>query len=101
MPLNQLEKESLDSDKPVIKPIYQADHSSMLAIGMKTGVVLPEHTISSRAKLMVVKGEIDINTVDQSIRLAVPDSLEIPKDIAHSVEAYNDALFLLHIEKES
>lgn len=101
MPFNQLEKESLSTDKPVIKLIYQANQYKLLAIGMKTGVVLPEHTAPSKAKLMVVKGEIDFNTATQSIRLAAPDSLEIPGDIVHSVEAYNDAMFLLHLEQVS
>jgi quercetin dioxygenase-like cupin family protein len=100
MPLNQLEKESLATDKPVIRSIYQADQSKLLAVGMKTGVVLPEHTAPTKAKLMVVKGEIDFNTETESIRLAAPDSLEIPEDVVHSVEAYNDAMFLLHLEQE-
>ncbi len=101
MTLNDIESAAMASDKPVVEKIYQADGSKLIAIGMKKGVVLADHKAPSKAKIMVIKGEIDFNTETNSIRLAVSDSLDIPLDVTHSVEAYEDALFLLLLEHTS
>lgn len=98
MTLNEIEKASIISDAPVVKNIFNTDGSKLIAIGMKGGVVLKEHITPCKAKLMVIKGEIDFNTQTESRRLATYDSYDIPLDMPHSVEAYEDALFLLMLE---
>jgi quercetin dioxygenase-like cupin family protein len=100
MTLSEIVEEATLSGQPVVQNIYQADGSKLIAIGMKGGMVLPEHKAPAEAKLMVIKGEIDFNTATKSLRLAVPDSLHIPLDVVHSVQAYNDALFLLLLEQQ-
>ena len=95
MTLNEIEQASIHSESPIIKNIFHANGSSVIAIGMKSGAVLDKHKAPYRAKLMVIKGEIDFNTETESRRLAVYDSYDIPLDVTHSVEAYEDALFLL------
>ncbi len=100
MTLSEIAQKATLSDQPVVHNIYQANGSKLIAIGMKTGVVLQKHTVSLKTKLMVIKGEIDFNTATESVRLAVPDSLHIPLNVAHSVEAYNDTLFLLLLEQD-
>ncbi len=98
MTLNDIEKASILSDTPVVKNIFNTDGSKLIAIGMKCGVILKEHIAPCKAKLMVIKGEIDFNTQTESRRLATYDSYDIPLDMPHSVEAYEDALFLLMLE---
>lgn len=98
MTLNDIEKASILSDTPVVKNIFNTDGSKLIAIGMKGGVILKEHVAPCKAKLMVIKGEIDFNTQTESRRLATYDSYDIPLDMPHSVEAYEDALFLLMLE---
>ena len=98
MTLEEIERAAMAADKPIVANMYQANGSLLIAIGMKGGVVLKEHRAPSKAKIMVIKGEIDFNTETQSLRLAAPDSLDIPLDVSHSVAAYNDTLFLLHLE---
>ena len=61
MPLNQISESIATSDKPLIKQIYHKAGKKMLAIGLRSGVELPEHVTVSKAKLMVVQGEIDFN----------------------------------------
>ena len=95
MPLLKLQKLSLESNKPVIENIYSDNGNKLIAIAMKKGVLLADHKAPSKAKLIVIKGEIDFNISAKSYRLAVPDSLEIPLDETHSVSAFEDALFLL------
>jgi len=99
MTLNEIEKTAGTSDKPVVEKIYHTDGLKLIAIAMKSGVVLSEHKAPAKAKLVVIKGEIDFNTETDSIRLAAPDSLDIPLDVTHSVRAFEDALFLLLLEQ--
>lgn len=99
MNLFDIEKASLESNKPIVENIYTNEGTKLIAIAMKKGVELPDHKAPSRAKLMLIKGEIDFNTSTKSYRLAVPDSLEIPLDEMHSVRAFEDALFLLILSK--
>ncbi|AGC75326.1 hypothetical protein LX97_00033 [Nonlabens dokdonensis] len=98
MTLSEIEQASIHSELPIVKNIFNTDGSSLIAIGMKSGAVLDEHKAPCKAKLMVIKGEIDFNTATESRRLAVYDSYDIPLDVTHSVEAYEDALFLLMLE---
>lgn len=98
MTLHEVEQKSLQAEVPVVATIFKAERSKVLAIGMKRGVVLHKHTALSKAKLLVVKGEVDFNTENQSKRLALYDTYDIPVEVTHSVEAYEDALFLLVLE---
>jgi len=98
MTLHDIEQKSLQAETPVLGTIFKADGSKVIAIGMKRGVVLQKHTAPSKAKILVIKGEIDFNTENQSKRLALYESYDIPLELTHSVEAYEDALFLLLLE---
>jgi quercetin dioxygenase-like cupin family protein len=98
MTLHEVEQKSLQAEAPVVEAIFKAEGSKVIAIGMKRGVVLHKHTAPSKAKLLVIKGEVDFNTENQSKRLALYDTYDIPLEVTHSVEAYEDALFLLLLE---
>lgn len=98
MTLHEIEQKSLQAETPVIEAVFKAEGSKVIAIGMKRGVVLHKHTALSKAKILVIKGEVDFNTETQSKRLALYDTYDIPLELTHSVEAYEDALFLLLLE---
>lgn len=97
--LNEIAKALPASDKPVIKQIYNQEGQKMLAIGLKKGVVFPEHVAPSRAKLMVIQGEIDYNTDTESFRFQSFDTYDIPIDVKHSVVGFSDAIFLVLFAK--
>ena len=87
------------SETPVLKKVYDKNGTKLLAVGLKQGVVLKEHTAPSEAKLMVVQGEIDYNTATSSYRFARLDTYDIPEKESHSVVAVDDAVFLLLLSK--
>lgn len=97
--LNELFEDVTLSERPLVRTLYDKHHMTTLAIGLKRGVVLPEHSTSSKAKLMVLEGEIDFNTATASYRLARFDSFDIPIDELHWVEAYSDAIFIVTKDK--
>lgn len=93
--LNKISQALSTSEKPIIKQIYNQEGEKMLAIGLKTGVVFPEHLAPSRAKLMVIQGEVDYRTAVDTFRFQSFDTYEIPIGVKHSVVGVEDAIFLI------
>ena len=87
------------SDRPVIKKLYSKHGTKLLAIGLREGVVLAEHTAPGKAQLMVIKGEIDFNTETESRRYDCFETYDIPLNVKHSVVAIEDAMFLLLLDE--
>jgi len=97
--LNKIAEALKTSNEPLITQIYDKAGKKLLAIGLRHGVALPEHVTIAKAKLMVVQGEIDLNTDTHSFRLERFDSFEIPTDLKHTVVGVFDAVFLLLLGK--
>ncbi|PZW40730.1 hypothetical protein LX95_01798 [Mesonia algae] len=95
--MTELAKSLKLSDQPVIKKILDENGTKVLAIGLKRGVELKEHVAPCKAKLLVIKGEIDFNTNLESRRYACYESYDIPINLKHSVVAWDDAIFLLFL----
>ena len=95
--MTELAKSLKLSDQPVIKKILDENGTKVLAIGLKRGVELKEHVAPCKAKLLVIKGEIDFNTNLESRRYACYESYDIPVNLKHSVVAWDDAIFLLFL----
>lgn len=93
--LNEISEALSKSNAPIIKPVYDKSGNKLLAIGLRSGVTFPEHIAPSKAKLMVVQGEIDFNTETDSYRFERFDSFDIPMQVKHSVVGVFDAIFLL------
>ena len=97
--LNKISESLSKSKKPLIKEIYDKAGKKLLVIGLRSGVELPENLAHSKAKIMVIQGEIDFNTATSSYRLERFDSFDIPQDVQHSVVGVFDAIFLLLLRK--
>ena len=97
--LNEIAAALTTSVKPIIKQIYNQEGQKMLAIGLKKGVVFPEHLAPSRAKLMVIQGEVNYRTATDTFRFQSFDSYEIPMEVKHSVVGIEDAIFLIFFGK--
>ena len=97
--LNEISELVSNSEKPLIKQIYDKAGKKLLAIGLRRGVELPAHITLEKAKLMVIQGEIDFNTATDSYRLERFDSFNIPKGVSHSVIGVFDAVFLLLLKQ--
>ena len=93
--VNEISESLSKSKKPLIKEIYDKRDKKLLVIGLRSGVELTEKLTLSKAKLMVIQGEIDFNTATSSYRLERFDSFDIPTDVQHSVVGVFDAIFLL------
>tara|TARA_R110002051_G_scaffold91205_3_gene160273 strand:- start:40524 stop:40841 length:318 start_codon:yes stop_codon:yes gene_type:complete len=97
--LTEISEAISESDKPVIKQIYSKNGQKMLAIGLRKGVIFPEHIAPSKAKLIVVQGQIEFIIASDRKKLECFDSYDIPQEVKHSVEGVEDAIFLLLLGK--
>lgn len=93
--LNEVSEKLKTSDRPVLKKIFSANGTNLIAIGLKKGVELKEHTAPSKAKLMVIQGVIDFHINEKTLRFNVQDTFEIPLKVKHAVVGVEDAIFLL------
>ena len=97
--LNEISEALSKSEEPLIKQIYDKEGEKLLVIGLRSNIELPEYKTSWKGKLMVVQGEIDLNTPTHSYRLERFDSFDIPVDVKYSVVGIFDAIFLLLLGK--
>jgi hypothetical protein len=93
--INKIAEGLSKSDVPIIKQVYDKAGCKLLAIGLRSGVTFPEHLAPSKAKLIVVQGEIDFKTATDIYRFERFDSFDIPLHVKHSVVGIYDAIFLL------
>ena len=93
--LNELFEDVALSNKPLTKILFNKHGINILAIGLKKGIIFPEHSTPVKAKLCVLDGEIEFKTATASIKLVSLDTYEIPVNELHSVVALSDAIFMI------
>jgi len=93
--LNQIAEALATSNEPLVKQIYNRAGKKLLGIGLRSGVELPEQVAPAQTKVIVIKGEIDVNMATQSFRLERFDSFDMPLNVAHTIVGVYDAIFLL------
>lgn len=97
--MTDVAKKLKTSGAPIIKKIHEENGTTITAIGLKRGVELTEHEALCPSRLLVIKGEIDFNTAEESRRYACYESYEIPMFTKHNVVAWDDAIILLFQKK--
>ncbi|WP_432410085.1 cupin domain-containing protein [Rasiella sp. SM2506] len=93
--LNELFEDVTLSNKPLTRVLFKKHGIHILAVGLKKGLLFPEHTTPVKAKLCVLDGEIEFRISNKVIKLSSLDTYEIPVDIPHSVMATADAIFMI------
>ena len=99
--INEISESLSKSKKPLIKQIYDKAGKTLFVIGLRRGVELSENLTTSKAKIMVIQGEIDFNTATSSYRLERFDSFDIPSETKHAIMGFFDAIFLLLLRKSN
>ncbi len=80
---------------PVALALHKGKDFRALVIGMKKGMVLKEHKASVASKLTILSGQVKYIEADRQVDLSQYETLEIPVDVIHEVEALQDCLCLL------
>ena len=99
--INEISESLSESKKPLIKKLYDKAGKELFVVGLCKGVELKQDFRGSKAKIMVIQGEIDFNTATSSYRLERFDSFDIPLEVKHSIVGVFDAVFLLLLKKSN
>ena len=95
MVIKNILKELESADKPVGKMLRKGEDFHVLAIGFKKDMILPEHTTSLPARLVVIKGAVTYNNAKGPNKLELYDEYEIPVDEKHWVVASEESVILV------
>ena len=58
-----------ESEKPIIKIIFRNDDTRVVAFGLKKGLKLIDHQLPVNAKILMLKGEIEIDSKIEIVNL--------------------------------
>ena len=83
------------SQHPVAKAIHKGDNFKVLIIAFKKGMILKEHKAHLPSKLTVLEGNVIYKQEDRMVNLKKFEETEIPVEVTHSVEAFEDSVCLL------
>jgi quercetin dioxygenase-like cupin family protein len=95
MIIKQVLSKLKESAHPVILALHKGKDFRALIIGMKKSMLLKEHKATIPSKLTVLNGEVIYRESEREVRLAQYETLDIPIEKSHEVEAVEDALCLL------
>jgi quercetin dioxygenase-like cupin family protein len=93
--ITEIEKELANSDKPIVKIFFKNEGSKIVAIGLKKGVELANHTAPNFAKILVIKGAVNYISDNSNIVLNCLESFDIPLKEVHKVIGIESSIFLL------
>lgn len=78
----------------LIKPLLKGDHMSLLEVHLQPGVASATHAHAHESLIYVVRGRLR-TTIGSEIALLGPgDAGRHPANVAHSVEALEETLFV-------
>ena len=95
MVIEQVREQMQEATKPVVKILKQGDSYKVIAIGLKSGIVLKEHKTAVPATLVVVEGKVLYNEAERSVELKKDTDFEIPVNVLHGLLAVEDSICLL------
>ena len=93
--LNELFEDVALSNKPLTKILFRKHGITILAVGLKKGIIFPDHTTPVKTKLCMLDGEIEFRTATNKTKLASLDTFDVPIAVTHSVAALSDTIFML------
>lgn len=83
------------ANKPVAKPYFKNDHTTVIFIGFNEGMTLETHKTNIPAKLLVLTGKVVYKQGGEESILNQYETKVIPVDILHEVYAVEDSLCIL------
>ncbi|WP_413533336.1 hypothetical protein [Empedobacter brevis] len=84
-----------ESDKSIVKIIFRNDDTRVVAFGLKKGLKLIDHQLPVNAKILILKGEIEIDSKIEIVNLKEFDDYVLPPKVIHQVTALEDSMMLV------
>lgn len=84
-----------ESDKPIIKIIFRNDNTRVVAFGLKKGLRLIDHQLPVDARILILKGKIEIDSKIEIVHLKEFDEYIIPPKVIHQVTSLQDSMMMV------
>lgn len=82
-------------DKSSVLSLRKLPGTSVLAIGLEAGQIMPRHQTNTDAFLILMRGKVSFQTEESQTELRPGDLHEIPPGVPHEVAAYEASTLLL------
>ena len=93
--LNKIYSEIATCKKPILRVIFRNSCTRIAALGLKKGMRLIDHQLPVDTKIIILEGEIEIDSKIEVVNLTKLNEYEIPRKVIHQVRAKEDALLLI------
>ena len=84
-----------ETDRPIMKIIFRNNNTRVIAFGLKKGMKLTDHQLPVNTKIILMKGEVEIESKIETVTLSDFDEYEIAPKVIHQVTAKNDLMMLV------
>ena len=81
-----------------MRVIFRNNNTRIVAIGLKKGMKLIDHRLPVTTKMILIKGQVIIDSKIEIITLTEYQQYEIPAKVIHQVRVEEDALALLFLD---
>jgi quercetin dioxygenase-like cupin family protein len=95
MTITQIERELENAKHPVARALHKGEHSRVLAIGFKKGMILKAHEAHLPSRLLVLEGSVLYREGVRETILKAKDDIEVPMAVIHDVTALENSLCIL------
>lgn len=99
--LNTIFSEIEVSDKPILRIIFRNNVTRIAIIGLKKGMRLVDHQLPVDARIIMLEGEIEIDSKIEIINLKKFNEYEIPRKVIHQVRTNENAMLMIILNFES
>ncbi len=83
------------TDRPIVKIIFRNENTRVVAFGLQKGMKLTDHQLPVYTKIIMMKGEIELESKIETVLLKEFDEYIIDPKVIHQVIANEDAMMLL------
>jgi quercetin dioxygenase-like cupin family protein len=96
--LNQIKNEPAweDSDRNAMT-VYKTDGMSIVLIALHKDAVMEKHSTNGIVSVQVLDGEVKFDTEEKSHNLKKGQIIALHRNVAHSVSATEESVFLLTV----
>ena len=92
-------KDTRFCEKVQIDKMFETPFSKEIRICMAEGNTMREHTAPGAITIMVLKGRVRIDSLEESAELLSGDMIYFDANVPHSLEAYEESVIRLTLSK--
>jgi hypothetical protein len=93
--LNKMLSQLETCKRPMLHVIFRNSITRIAALGLKKGMKLVDHQLPVDTKIIILEGEIEIDSKIEVVTLTKFNEYNIPPKVIHQVRARENSLILI------